>query len=480
MAVSDVTSLRDIHFGLSAAEKEGAEHPELLIDGFFDLDGTAAELMSGSRFLVLGYKGSGKSAISQHLKLRSADDSSLCVHLVSLAQFPYAMFSSRFGPEERLADAWTLLLLVDLFDSFSRDQSSPARSNDEFTSAFDCLRELALLPTHGPARAVNLLTSTNKFSGSQPNGAPDGDSQELPRLVDRLVDLATTFESATQHLFVIDGLDEMPPGGAAQYGALAALMSAVNSINLRCAAWKCRAKFIVLCRTDLFERLPGPNKNKIRQDSAVYLDWYHRPRRLYMQKLVQLVNQKASVTDPNVGDVFERFFPSHIGERQTISFLLDHTRHTPRDFLRLITHIKELDSGAALTESQVQDGARSYAINYFVPEMKDELVGYADVDEVDGLLALLASFRQNVFSLKVLREHARRSGQFRALDLPRLLDLLFECSAIGLLRPDANRDSHAYFTFKYRDRYARLNLDEQMIVHRALSKGLNFRYRQAS
>lgn len=52
----------------ASAEQEGAADPNLLLDGFFDLGGLVQEATAGHRFLFLGYKGSGKSAISEELR----------------------------------------------------------------------------------------------------------------------------------------------------------------------------------------------------------------------------------------------------------------------------------------------------------------------------------------------------------------------------------------------------------------------------
>ena len=64
-------------------------------------------------------------------------------------------------------------------------------------------------------------------------------------------------------MLFIDGLDEILTHSELQFPALAALISEASRLNddLR-AAYK-PFKCVVLCRTDLFDRLPGANKNKI-------------------------------------------------------------------------------------------------------------------------------------------------------------------------------------------------------------------------
>lgn len=100
---------------------------------------------------------------------------------------------------------------------------------------------------------------------------------KFPFFVERLKAVATTFRSESRHLLVIDGLDDVLTAATVQYDSLAALVLEVSRLNSLFRRSATNAKVLLLCRTDLYERLPGPNKNKIRQDSGVSLDWYHDP-----------------------------------------------------------------------------------------------------------------------------------------------------------------------------------------------------------
>lgn len=56
-----------INFGKAAAEKEKSYHPRLLIEGFFDDYNYIDKIRNDEVFLVVGSKGSGKSAIGSRL-----------------------------------------------------------------------------------------------------------------------------------------------------------------------------------------------------------------------------------------------------------------------------------------------------------------------------------------------------------------------------------------------------------------------------
>lgn len=63
---------RKIDFGNTDAQTESLTNPNLLIDGYYDMENRVKRLLTtSSSFLVLGYKGSGKTALSEHLYLMS-------------------------------------------------------------------------------------------------------------------------------------------------------------------------------------------------------------------------------------------------------------------------------------------------------------------------------------------------------------------------------------------------------------------------
>ena len=60
---------RKIDFGRADAHTEGEDTPNLLKYGFVDIDQVVNKAVKTSTFLFLGYKGSGKSSLSEHLRL---------------------------------------------------------------------------------------------------------------------------------------------------------------------------------------------------------------------------------------------------------------------------------------------------------------------------------------------------------------------------------------------------------------------------
>jgi hypothetical protein len=480
------STLKNIVFGKASAERESVENPDLLTRGYLDPFNLICEARGVGKFLFLGYKGSGKSAIGEHLRLSSESDSQLFVNHLSLADFPFAPFSrlvdAETEPESKYPSAWSWLLLLQLVDSFSKDQGSNVRLDDELFYAFETLRESGLIPSPDFKHIVNTSIKSSvslKLAGVGAGfeRAYNGDAIDIPFFATRLKMLVARFKSGSRHLLILDGLDDILTQKGPQYESLAALIYEADRLNIMFVRESIPAKVIVLCRTDLFERLPNANKNKIRQDSAIHLDWYHDPRSPDNSKLIELVNHRASLAFSGPIDIFGEFLPQRVHRpndpvgQDTRRMLLDLTRHTPRDMISLMNHIQHFYTRGCLSHDQLLSGARSYSVDYFVPEIKDELAGYLSPEDIDRTMVLLGSLRKRDFTFVELLEQARKTKGCEKLDLEAALRLLFDCSAVGNL--ETWPGGTTFYTFKYRNRNSVLNSESRLILHRGMWKALN-------
>src|SRR5258708_6438918 len=143
--------LKDFNFGYASASAEASNKHSLLLQGFVDRERIIDKAISAREFLFLGYKGSGKSALGEHLRLLAADNPQLFVKFIDIADMFFSTFSqilrdSRTEPEARYPTVWSWLLLLQLFDSFSKDQGSNITQDDDLFLAIEELRQLGLHP----------------------------------------------------------------------------------------------------------------------------------------------------------------------------------------------------------------------------------------------------------------------------------------------------------------------------------------------
>jgi hypothetical protein len=477
-----------INFGYRSAETERQEKPTLLDEGFFKTDDSLTRLLEGGHFLVLGYKGSGKSAIGEHIDLISQTRNELFVEYVNLNDFPFdqvpEMVPGTISAESRTTLGWSLLLLLKLVESLIGDHGVIGQSRAELDDVARQLRALGLLPKR-ELKDLLLRSRERTVSAELPRVFKFDQkttSEPMLRLSHVRDRLRTTIENAlthNRHFLIIDGLDEVFIGFESHYLVLASLIHEAGRINACLTKSNGCAKVVILCRTDIYERLPSPNIAKLR-DHAVVLDWYQDPSSPLQSKLFSLATHRARLSGYQGDNVLADYLPKYLrygGARSdTAKFLLDHTRHTPRDFLQLLLCLqKAVDVGSDLTRTSILHGLREYSLDYFLPEIKDELRGHFTPKGVEECIRIIGGLRKREFSLGELEGHAQTTGAGEDLDVRAAIGVLFDCSAIGniVVRPRPRAGAGTYYTFKFRNRNASVNFAERLVLHRGLWKALN-------
>ena len=158
---------RKIIFGKTDAQEESAEFPNLLINGYLPIDNIINQALDTNKFLFLGYKGSGKSALSEHLKLTS--DENTLVDQQSLKNFPYKTFgkivSGDSEPEIKHKLAWRWLLLVRILQNLISDPDAKSTSEAEIQETIKLLVQAGLMDVTSISDLVKKTTS-NSFKVS--------------------------------------------------------------------------------------------------------------------------------------------------------------------------------------------------------------------------------------------------------------------------------------------------------------------------
>ena len=481
-----MSDFKKIAFGYTSAEAERSNDPGLLLDGYVDLRDATEKALHDHRYLFLGHKGSGKSAIAERIALILSENPIAFIKLVSLSDFPFTPFSKVIRgdaePETKFPTAWSWILLIYILESFDKDAGlihpDPAALQDTVTA----FRKMGLSPASDPGKIVRQsakksfrLALPGKLAEYSWSGSETRPANEIPDFVESLKSLISLVRSESKHYIIIDGLDEILTSREVQYKSISALIFEVNRLNSTFNQHEVPAKIILLCRTDLFERIPGANKNKIRQDYAIELDWYRDPRDPATSELVTIAHLRAKRSLGDNIDLFDRFFPNSIerNRNRIETTLLDMTRHTPRDFLRLLHHIQQFSQeNAKVTQMGIMSGMREYSIRYFLPEIQDELSGYADPNEISYIIDALGRLRKRDFSLHELIDSNRAA--LKPISHERMFDIvhaLFQCSAIGNVQRRPYGTTH--YTFKFRNRHSSYNEGERIILHRGLWKALN-------
>ena len=235
-------------------------------------------------------------------------------------------------------------------------------------------------------------------------------ASEIPNFVELIKELIRLCRSDSKHYLVIDGMDDILTKRDAQYELLSALIFEANRLNQDFKKNGVPAKILLVCRTDLFDRLGGANKNKVRQDYAVELDWYHDTIELENSNLLKIANLRASRSLHRPVDVFKEFLVHRVEEGDLRKTLLDMTRHTPRDFIELLKYIQSHCRDKEVTANAIRNGMRTYSIKYYLREIGDELSGYCTRPEFNEVVSLLGMLRKRDFTFSEFTELAKSRG----------------------------------------------------------------------
>ena len=470
---------QDIEFGEISAEVELEINPQLITKGFYKYCDIIDNILNKHHFLILGNKGTGKSIIGEHLRLSEGlqdDKSYLFCQSVNLAQFPYKSFnkiiSGQSDPETKFPTTWKWILLIYILRSFNKDSGISCDNSIGFNNAVETFKKIGLIPAE--LHEIALLASKNNFRIKLPIFEASFDSSntiggELHYLhmVSYLENTICQISSPNKHLLIIDGLDDILSSREIQYQSLTALISEAQQVNRIMRDNNVPFKVIVLCRKDLYRRLPGPNKNKITRSFSIDLDWYQDQVDIKDKEIYKLTLYRSSISGEQ-GDIFGKYFPAKIKEKHPAQYLLEYTRYTPRDFLQLLTYIKKTTKEDSVRSSDIISGIKEYSQKYFWPEIEDELDGYISKNDVRSFKLVLIELNKRQFMLNELIELALKHG-LSNIDFHKIMETLYECGAISNM---FKSNGHSKFQSRLKDDND-FNPGFPIVLHRGMHKALN-------
>ena len=121
---------------MSDAQSEGMDYPDLLIDGYVNILQVIENVNTPRIFLFLGYKGSGKSSLSEHLRL---SESQAIVEQQPLKDFPFKLFEKVIEGDDRTIKyktIWRWLLCAKVLSSLCRDSDASLPDVKEALAVF--------------------------------------------------------------------------------------------------------------------------------------------------------------------------------------------------------------------------------------------------------------------------------------------------------------------------------------------------------
>lgn len=467
--------LAGINFGYADSERELLETPELFDSAFVDPKNHLDKLLYGIQFLVLGRKGSGKTAYGAKIQRLGMINQDIVAHSCPLFDLNYSLFESYADHHvtggRRFLNIWKYLLFLEMIKLINK--SCPEQENATFSDFVDSLKKHGLFPSEDIVHTAKHL-KINNISVNVANifEAEQKSEKELVLSgIDEIADaglkiLQDTYWGEKRFYIIIDGFDDALRGEKFSSDIITGLIRAADAINRIIMHTRINFKIILLLRSDIFELCRDPDLTKIKRDSTINLSWTREDLQNIVIKRIQNKHPDYS----NFMDFWKGFAPKRFKNKASSTILFELTLLRPRDILQFFIECQDLyGNRESLSYSDFSSIISGYSKNYFISEMKDELTGLIPDDVIIAIPSIFSELGKRDFretDITPLLE-SRNIG----MTAHQLLEMLFAIGYIGQLRP---RDAGKQFvSFVHMNPYDKYLSKDICIIHRGLIKALN-------
>ena len=441
-------------------------------------------ILSGKKLYVVGRKGTGKTAISEHLK--QIIESNYFSQKLTFKNFPfnelYALNDNGFTSPNQYITAWKYVIYSTVCRLMVDNTTVDKDIREKLKGIFN--DDIANALPH----AVRKWTS-EKFdikilgSGFGYGGSSNVESKDNPSWIHRVEILENFLLSNVgrdKYIIMFDELDEDYKDivDATKYKQYTELLTSLFK-----AAQDIRARFskynffpVIFIRDDIYDVLQDPDKTKW-MDYKVDLDWDSDSiKNLLAFRVSRALTPVGIAKDFNSAwqSIFE---PGSVkvGDRQRkdmspFDYISRSTLNRPRDFVKYLQICAEisLEKGYQKIKPHIVSEADKSFSNYLRSELEDELHGV--LPEIKRILDIFTTLRKQTLKIDEFRDAfdlAVAEDLIKTKDFQFVLQLLFHFSIIG-----NQPKQSSYQIFRYKNKEARLNMKENIILHRGLFRSL--------
>lgn len=444
------------------------------------------KILNGDKFYVIGRKGSGKSAISQYIL--SKQDYNMFAEPLSFKNFPfnelYHLDNPKYTSPNQYISIWKYIIYSHICRLMVKNQkidsevrtvleklypSNPIKSLSKAIDKWTASEfGLSVLGTGGNLKIEKDLSGFGKLSWIEK-------SNLLEDIIDDYIDDSQyyiIFDELDEDYRDFDSIDEKN-----QYKFLiTSLFKAVQDIKNYFQNRKNTINPIVFLRDDIYSIIRDADKNKW-TDFKVDIDWnQEKIKKMIAFRLSKAINPDAPIL--NFDNAWNMLFvnkPVFMGDNQRKSLHIF-------DYITLSTHLRPRDYVKYLNEccsqSLMENREKVHPIivkkvdKGFSNYMKDEIIDevHAILPEIDEIFSIISQIRKWNFSINDFKNTYNsylEKGTVTEKNIDFVLHTLFNFSVIGN-RPK-NRDISF---FRYENKEARFNFNENIVVHRGLFKAL--------
>lgn len=448
---SPVGLLQNLNIGDVAAENEiGA------LRSYFFETGQYFEAKRGHARLVIGRKGSGKTAIFYALRTslkRKRDNLVLDLKPegYQFTKLKDAVLSKlpEGTQEHTLAAFWYLILLSEIAHKVVETEESAAYKDDNLRDTFKEIRdsyERSWYAGQGDfsERLLRKVSYLEEQFGELGEKLGTGEITELLYSTDirQLNKLLGRYLSCKAEVWVlVDNLDKSwPTRGASSEHVLIlrTLLEAGRKLQRYLDDEGVDLKCLLFLRNDIYEHLLSetPDKGK---DTEVSLDWSDSEQ---FKEIFRLRVEASGALSGSFENIWAHIFPSLIAMTDSFNFMVQRTLMRPRDFLHFVHRSIEVAINRGHTKVEKEDLEHA-EISYSEDMLKSLSFELLDInpDYHDILLTFLGS---KVLLLPEDVEGMIATDSRAELDIEQLIDLLCWFGFLGVKRLDSEETKYSY------------------------------------
>jgi hypothetical protein len=424
-------------FGDGSAEDDDA------VLSYFIKTEAVDQIESGQSYVVIGRKGSGKTAL---VKYFSQPHNGYISESPSLRDYPWNLHSRRknLGASdiESYVSSWRFLIAVKANSALIRAKGVKLQTDSQI-AARDFLQDNygGVNPNLRDILAPKRIKVTKKIISPQIAGfslggveiedAQGGVSSELDILTDALLLNAETIAGQTRVGHVDLHFDELDQGLSTldqkHREMITGLILASRSIRNRGGSMGV-VRPVCYIRTDIWDELSFSDKNKISQSSAVTLEWDS-------DTLLDMINERIKVKLGVSKSWIDLDDESLIrGKQSKWSHIVSRTFLRPRDVIQFLNcalsvAIKAVPSSDFFDNDDIQKARTPYS-RYLKQELDDE-IGPHWPQWSEALQACSELSRLTFSKDRFIEVYNRRRSQANGASAEEALELLYSYSVIG-------------------------------------------------
>lgn len=476
-----------------------AENDERLIEYFYRTK-IIDKLFSYQKAILIGRKGSGKTAIYKYIQNEKKEKCSALL----FKDYPWKLHdqykNTIVSERESYVNSWTFYFYIEIFKRIIVLQNSI--SSKPKLKAIKKLKKW-LKRNWGnfkfdhrevmtPKKVRYSFTFNPQILGNG-LGSVSRDFDERNDVSATLTEYNKKFKAilteliedfSNEIILVFDELDLAYSSNDMDYKnrLIGLLLTTYNFYNM----FRDKVKIFVFLRNDIFNMLEFQDKNKIKDNMVEFLDWDSESvesmlslKSLISNRIKNNINSQSDNFEHNWNEIFEK---NNIGKNQfKWNFIIERTFIRPRDVIKFINLALEQakarlntnpDSIDKITNEDIHNIRAKYS-TYLFEELKDEISSkYPNYNEYMEILRDIhkISFTQEDF-IKSYTNVKNRLDITENEDA--VLEHLYEFSIIGFYKPGGGGYGGSEYRFQYKSDFQPFNPRSQKFkVHNGFKEYL--------